>query len=237
MNGVSKTTSDDAEFDAYSADYKALVNASLVVPGFDVDYFTKVKAEYLKDLIAESFGTSAVDGLDLGCGIGNSHKLLRPSLRSLAGIDVSKESIELARAHNPEVSYSWFNGLELPFAEETFDVVFAVCVFHHVPVENRVQLANEARRVLRPDGIFVVFEHNPRNPLTMRIVNNCVFDKNADLLKPDETEWLLEKTGHQQVSTRHILTIPSFNSATRKIDRLLGKMPLGAQYFTMGRRS
>ena len=105
-NGVSKTTSEEAEFDAYSADYKAHVNAALVVPGFDVDYFTKVKAEYLKDLIRKSFGTTAVDVLDLGCGVGNSHNLLRPSLRSLAGIDVSKESIELARAHNTEVSYS-----------------------------------------------------------------------------------------------------------------------------------
>ena len=32
-NGVNKTTSDEAEFDAYSADYKAHMNAALVVPG------------------------------------------------------------------------------------------------------------------------------------------------------------------------------------------------------------
>ena len=90
--------------------------------------------------------------------------------------------------------------------------------------------------MLRRNGMFVIFEHNPRNPLTMRIVNNCVFDKDAVLLKPDETESLLATSGHQSVSTRHILTIPSFNGATRKIDRLLGRMPFGAQYFTMGRR-
>lgn len=235
-HGVHKTTTDQAEFDAYSGDYKALVNASLIVPGFDVDYFTRVKADYLKDLIKESFGTTLVDVLDLGCGLGNSHKLLRPCLRSLTGIDVSKESIELAQAHNSEVNYSSFDGLEVPFPEKSFDVVFAVCVFHHVPVGNRVRLANEARRVLRPNGMFVVFEHNPRNPLTMRVVNNCVFDKDAVLLKPDETESLMTQAGHQLISTRHILTIPSFNSATRKIDRLLGMMPLGAQYFTVGRR-
>ena len=73
------------EFDPYSNDYKSLVNESLAFSGLDVDYFTRVKAEYLKDILLKTFGKTDVDVLDLGCGIGNYHTLLRPALRSLRG--------------------------------------------------------------------------------------------------------------------------------------------------------
>lgn len=223
------------EFDPYSKDYKSLVNESLAFSGFNVDYFTRVKAEYLKDLLRTSFGRTEVDVLDLGCGIGNYHSLLRPSLRSLSGIDVSNESIKIAKSRNSDVSYSDFDGATIPFEARSFDVVFAVCVFHHVPLNGRTRLIEEARRVLRAGGILVIFEHNPVNPLTMRVVNRCVFDKDAILLKSGETEALLAGGGLHDVRSRFILTIPSFNRVTRVLDQTFGRLPLGAQYFSMGR--
>lgn len=222
------------EFDPYSNDYKSLVNELLAFSGLDVDYFTRVKAEYLKDILLKTFGKTEVDVLDLGCGIGNYHALLRPSLRSLAGIDVSSESIKIATTRNADVNYKAFDGSDIPFAENSFDVVFAVCVFHHIPVAARAALIKDARRVLRDGGIFVIFEHNPINPLTMRVVNRCVFDKDAILLKSAEAEGLLANGGFKDVRSRFILTIPSFNKVTRMLDQSFGRLPLGAQYFSMG---
>jgi SAM-dependent methyltransferase len=223
------------EFDPYSNDYKSLVNESLAFSGLDVDYFTRVKAEYLKDILLKTFGKTDVDVLDLGCGIGNYHTLLRPALRSLAGIDVSSESIKIAGTRNVDTTYKVFDGADIPFPEKTFDVVFAVCVFHHVPVAARATLIEDARRVLRDGGIFVIFEHNPINPLTMRVVNRCVFDKDAVLLKSPEAEGLLANGGFKDVRSRFILTVPSFNRVTRMLDQSFGRLPLGAQYFSMGR--
>jgi len=223
------------EFDPYSKDYKSLVNESLAFSGFDVDYFTRVKAEYLKDILQTSFNRTDVDVLDLGCGIGNYHALLRPSFRSLSGIDVSSESIKIAKSRNADVSYSDFDGARIPIEAASFDVVFAVCVFHHVPLNGRDRLIQEARRVLRAGGIMVIFEHNPINPLTMRVVNRCVFDKDAILLKSREAETLLVDGGFQDVRSRFILTIPSFNKMTRALDQAFGRLPVGAQYFSMGR--
>ena len=77
MNGA-KEDAGRAEFDAYSSNYRALVNDSLALPGLSVDYFTKVKAEYLKDILRKAFKTTFVDALDLGCGVGSSHRILRP---------------------------------------------------------------------------------------------------------------------------------------------------------------
>lgn len=223
------------EFDPYSKDYKSLVNDSLAFSGFDVDYFTRVKAEYLKDILRVSFGRTDVDVLDLGCGIGNYHKLLRPDLHSLSGVDVSSESIKIAKSRNPDVSYADFDGLTIPFETDAFDVVFAVCVFHHVPLNGRDRLVAEAQRVLRDGGIMVIFEHNPLNPLTMRVVDRCVFDKDAILLKSREAEKLLVDGGFKDVRSRFILTIPSFNKVTRVVDQIFGRLPVGAQYFSMGR--
>ncbi len=223
------------EFDPYSKDYKSLVNESLAFSGFDVDYFTRVKAEYLKDILQVAFNLTEVDVLDLGCGIGSYHALLRSSLRSLSGIDVSSESIKIAKSRNSDVSYCDFDGATIPFEAASFDVVFAVCVFHHVPLNGRSRLIEEARRVLRPNGIMVIFEHNPINPLTMRVVNRCVFDKDAILLKSNEAERLLADGGFQDVRSRFILTVPSFNKMTRVLDQAFGRLPFGAQYFSMGR--
>jgi SAM-dependent methyltransferase len=123
----------------------------------------------------------------------------------------------------------------LPYPGGSFDAASAVCVFHHVPVANRVHLAQDVRRVLRAGGLFAIFEHNPLNPLTMHVVNNCEFDKDAVLLRRRETESLIEKAGFRDVDTRFILTLPAKGRIPRGVDRLFARIPLGAQYFTVGR--
>jgi SAM-dependent methyltransferase len=208
----------------------------LSFPGLKVDFFTKAKAAYLEHLILgqlEAPGRASV--LDVGCGIGNSLALLTGKFGRLAGVDVSNECIVTAKGRNPEVEYTAYDGLHLPYPDDSFDVVFSVCVFHHISPADRVPLARDIRRVLRRGGIFVIFEHNPRNPLTMRIVNACEFDKNAILLRSIETEGLMRDVGFQDVVSRFILTIPAAGTALRYVDRMFSCLKLGAQYYTFGR--
>jgi SAM-dependent methyltransferase len=223
------------EFDAYSNSYDAHVNAALAFSGLDVDFFTKVKAAYIQEILSKTFGSTKVDVLDVGCGIGNYHPLLRPGLDRLCGVDISSESLKTAAQRNEGVEYSHFDGTTLPFPDGTFDAAFAICVYHHVPLSNRAALTRNVRRVLRPGGIFMIFEHNPRNPLTMRVVNRCEFDRDAVLLKNEEAESLLSQENFTHVGSRHILTVPSFNKATRAIDQLFGGLRIGAQYYSSGR--
>jgi ubiquinone/menaquinone biosynthesis C-methylase UbiE len=128
-----------------------------------------------------------------------------------------------------------YDGIELPFGDRSFDVVFAVSVFHHVPLGDRSALAHEIHRVLRPAGAFVIFEHNPRNPVTMRVVNNCDFDRDAILLNRRDCETLMASAGFQEIVTRYILTVPAIGAALRAFDRLFSALPIGAQYYTTGR--
>ena len=92
----------------------------------------------------------------------------------------------------------------------------------------------EMRRVLRPGGIALVFEHNPLNPLTIRTVAKCEFDEHAVLLKSSMTEQLLTQAGFSGVMTRFIAVLPFVGPMARRIESIVSRIPIGAQYYTRG---
>ena len=224
------------EFDAFSSTYDDAVNSSVAFSGLKVDFFTRVKAAYIEDILGDTFTEpTAVDVLDIGCGVGNYHSHLRGSVRSIQGVDVSPGCIAAARQRNPGLSYQVYDGLALPYADASFDVAYTICVMHHVLPDHWGSFAREMRRVLRPGGLALVFEHNPFNPLTRRAVSSCIFDRDAVLLKARVAERLLLDAGLIGVRSQYILSIPAATRTLRRIDRFFAKLPFGAQYVTQGR--
>ena len=225
-----------AEFDAYCDAYDAIVNASLRFPALKIDFFTKAKAGYLRALIRRDFGADA-RVLDIGCGTGNIHPLIAGGVAELHGVDVSGRSIDVARTSNPGVRYAVHAGGTLPYDDRSFDVAYTICVMHHVPPAHWPDFVREMRRVLRPGGVGLVFEHTPRNPLTRRVVRDCPLDKAAVLLPAQRTRRLLDEAGFVDTQARFILTGPLLGDIGRRIDNLAAPLPLGAQYFVRGRRT
>jgi hypothetical protein len=76
-----------------------------------------------------------------------------------------------------------------------------------------------------------VFEHNPYNPITRRIVSTCPYDDAAVLLTPEELRRHLEAEGFKQPHTKYCLFIPPSLSWLTWMERGLGWLPLGGQYF------
>lgn len=224
-------------FDDYGKSYSETVNEAISFSGFSIDFFTRVKASYLVDIATSHFGrTDSLKLLDIGCGVGNFHPLLRPSVGALTGVDISPNSVEVAKVANPQVAYDVYDGARLPYADETFDAAYTICVMHHVPPQHWPQFVSEMKRVVRRGGLAIVFEHNPRNPLTMRIVNRCPFDEDAVLLTPETTCELFRKEGFTGIQHRSILTIPAANKLLRRVDQIAGRLPLGAQYYMAATR-
>jgi ubiquinone/menaquinone biosynthesis C-methylase UbiE len=224
------------EFDSYSRCYEAAVNKAISFSGLKVDFFTRVKGDYLLDIVSRELGPQEnLSILDVGCGVGNYHARLARAFAKVHGVDVSAESLKVAAERNSAVEYHHYDGTHLPFQDASLDVAFAICVYHHIPIANRPRISREVRRVLRPGGLFVIFEHNPFNPVTMRIVNNCPFDADAVLLKPADTEGLMRDAGFAEMATRYILTIPAAGAILRGFDQWFGHLPLGAQFFTKAR--
>lgn len=91
--------------------------------------------------------------LDAGCGTGGLLANLRTTAWR-AGVEISTEGIRLARKRGA-VSLVRASVAALPFADESFDAVVSIDVLCHSGVVER-QAAEEAARVLRPGGLFLV---------------------------------------------------------------------------------
>ncbi|UVK46800.1 class I SAM-dependent methyltransferase [Mesorhizobium sp. AR07] len=225
------------EFDAYRISYSEAVNKAISFSGLKVDFFTRAKAARLLDLLGGTLGPAEnLSVLDVGCGIGNYHALLRGRIGRLTGVDPSSECIDEARLRNPDVSYQISDGATLPFEDGEFDAAYAICVMHHVPPANWLTFSSELARVTRPGGAVLIFEHNPYNLLTRRAVSTCPFDEDAVLLTKKQVAAYLEDAGLTDVAGRYILTVPAIDGALRRMDDAFGSIPLGAQYYVMGRR-
>ena len=94
----------------------------------------------------------------------------------------------------------------------------------------------ETARVVRPGGLVAVFEHNPLNPLTRRVVRDCAFDEGVELLPRRELETLLRAAGLEVVSAHYLLFFPWRGRLFEAAERLLARLPLGAQYVVAARR-
>lgn len=231
MEKVSKT------FDRYHDTYYETVNNAIAFSGLHVDFFTRVKAWYLLEEAKRHFThLDLLSVADIGCGVGNIHPLLSSLFGNITGIDISQASLEIASEANPDIAYKHYNGNTLPLADNSLDLAFSICVMHHVPPPGWLHFLEEIQRSLKPGGLMVIFEHNPLNPLTRRVVNNCPFDADAVLLPARSLSSLVEKAGFSNPETRFILSIPAQNSLLRKIDRVFSKIPLGAQYFVSAQR-
>jgi SAM-dependent methyltransferase len=133
------------------------------------------------------------------------------------------------------VTYDTYEGGRLPYEDASFDAVFTICVMHHVPSEDWPRFLAEMRRVVRPGGLVLVFEHNPLNPLTRRLVRNCAVDENAVLLKPALLDGLMRDAGIEAVRLEFIIFTPFASAVFRRLDRVMSPVPLGAQYVAYGR--
>jgi SAM-dependent methyltransferase len=90
--------------------------------------------------------------LEVGCGWGElAEWIARETGADVVAVDLSPRKVELARERGVDARLADVE--ELPFADETFDVVVAAWMLYHVPDLER-GLA-EIARVLRPGSTFV----------------------------------------------------------------------------------
>ena len=87
--------------------------------------------------------------LDYGCDTGFMLKFICDQNTSLTGfgIDINKKAIEQARKSFPNFEFKTFNGVNLPFEDESIDLIFASAVIKHVRYEDRERVYTEIKRV------------------------------------------------------------------------------------------
>lgn len=228
----------EENFDTYAEDYSRHVNSALPKGFGDVARYARIKAHHLSEKIRSVFGREGNPAiLDAGCGVGLTDSFLKKDFPDITGFDVSQRSVDLARKLNPELTYAHSGDAKLPFADGQFDVVFAVCVVHHISPGLRMEFFRDMRRVLKPGGMLAVYEHNPWNPMTRRVVANVEFDRDAVLLAARECLRLAADAGFKAPECSYILFTPSVSRRWMSFERLfLSALPIGAQYQCIARR-
>lgn len=234
---LNRQSNSGAEFDVFRDTYEAEVARAISFAGQELDVYVATKARDLVRRVKKARGDPAkLDALDIGCGVGLTDSYLVQTFRRLHGVDVSAPLVERAIRTNPGVEYAVYSGDRLPYPDASFDVVFAICVLHHVELGDQMSLVNEFARVTRPGGVALVYEHNPFNPITRLVVSRCRFDEGVVLLYPSGTRRLLTEAGFVAAQTRHIIFSPVRPRLIESAERALGVVPLGAQYVAIARK-
>lgn len=218
------------EFDSYAPEYRDLLHDPVrnrFARG--PDYFHRRKARLIQDFFArQEMPAASMAWLDVGCGQGELLKMAGSEFGQAIGCD---PSVRMMEACADIQVFQQTSPTELPFCDESFDFITAVCVYHHVDRAQRASLTAAVFRVLRRGGVFCMIEHNPFNPITQLIVRRCPIDVDAKLLTPIAASSLARAAGLNPVVTTHFLYLPE--KAFRRIGRVEGclrKLPLGGQF-------
>ena len=95
--------------------------------------------------------------LDSGCGNGRLIELFKGLNVDYLGIDSSSRMIETAKEKYPGYKFEVADALSLHFVKNSFDKIFSIATFHHIPSEEfRLQFLKEAKRVLKPGGFLIL---------------------------------------------------------------------------------
>lgn len=131
-------------------------NGKNIIAGDDEPYYRYKRERFLEMLATVDFTEKSV--LEIGHGPGGNLKFVHDNFTPsrLCGVDISADMIRLARSILPEsVELTKINGTELPFADQTFDVVFTATVLQHNTDETMLAaLIGEIARVAKT-SVFI----------------------------------------------------------------------------------
>ncbi len=230
-----------ADFDVLCDTYEDVLDKDLHIFGERHSYFTEFKALWIKKFLDKEAICQNPKFLDIGCGTGTLHDYINSHIPKATcyGIDISFRSIKKARLENRGIKsfYCAYNGINIPFKGNSFDLVILAGVLHHVSKEEvRSEILKEAYRVVNPGGYLVIFEHNPYNPVTRYIVKKCVIDKGAELLDLKATKGALSRCNFEVIRADYIVFFPHFLRMFRFLEERLSWLFLGAQYVIVAKK-
>lgn len=185
--------------------------------------------------------------LDIACGTGYGIGLLRPNARFVTGVDVDPVAANEARAEcGANAAVLLGDGLGLPFADESFDIVTSFETLEHLHERNK--FLAELRRVLRPDGILLL--STPNAKYTMPVNGKPANEFHIHEYTPDElraelgTQFIVDKFLGQMLDKK--IKISPFYEGQRRLPRdtatqlrlfgwkVFNKLPVGPREWLSG---
>jgi len=115
--------------------------------------------------------------LDVGCSIGISSEFLANTFRhaNVSGLDLSPYFLSIAsyrsKTSQNRIQYIHANAEKIPLENDSIDIVTVNFMFHEVPTYVRKNIFQEIYRVLKPYGVIMILDVDPR-----RIISHLSFN-------------------------------------------------------------
>jgi ubiquinone/menaquinone biosynthesis C-methylase UbiE len=140
------------------------------------------------------------EALDIATGAGHTARMIAPLVCHVVVSDLTPQMLDTARAemqasgvHN--VSYRLADAENLPFIEDSFDLVTCRIAPHHF--SDCEQFAREVQRVLRTGGLFMLIDSTaPEDDGHDRTLNELEWRRdNSHVRSRKKSEWAAMLTG------------------------------------------
>jgi SAM-dependent methyltransferase len=158
--------------------YEALGDRPIVHPPGSAEWFAEIDRRFFKaaftahDPSGHSRAAFArylppgsvagADVLEIGCGMGTHTQLLAEAGARLTSVDITPRAVEMTQRrcvlHGLSVDVQQADAESLPFAADSFDLVWTWGVLHHSSSFDRC--LGEASRVLRPGGRLMMMVYH-----------------------------------------------------------------------------
>jgi ubiquinone/menaquinone biosynthesis C-methylase UbiE len=114
--------------------------------------------------------------LDLGCGGGNFAYEMSKRCKSV-GVDINPniKNLGLAQRRQPNLNFMMADGFTLPFRDNCFDAILLGGTLQAVEQDNK--LISECYRILKDEGVLVLYVIQERRAIRIMYKNNGFFAK------------------------------------------------------------
>jgi len=133
-----------------------------------LEYLNSFEKRKLDDFLKDINGKKI---LDIGCGTGRIIQDLLDKGADITGVDVSTEMLKIAEKKFPNSNFVEADIRELPFKDNTFDIVICTFVIVHLKQVELEGAFDEVYRILKPGGSFILTNINQKKAPKLKVKN------------------------------------------------------------------
>jgi len=132
-----------------------------------------IRGGFVVGLLKQYYTSNDIQIIEVGCGGGIFCEYIAQQGYDIIGVDLSSGAINVAREHalinQLKIRYEIASVYQLPFADESFDIVMSSDFLEHI--EDLETAIYEMSRILKPNGLFI-FDTISRNAKSVQTFMN-----------------------------------------------------------------